>query len=75
MTTYEQYIKSYNDRVEREQQLINQYNQRPEQLQNRFLWAVTSVERHSKTKHGVEVLKIIAGVLLAGGILVASIMV
>lgn len=75
MTTYEQYIKSYNDRVEREQQLVNQYNQRPEQLQNRFLWTVTSVERHSKTRNEIEVLKIIAGVLLAGAVLVVSIMI
>lgn len=70
---YTDYIKSYNDRIEREQQLLAQYNQKPVQTTNNFLWAVTSVERHSKTRNEVQVLKIIAGTLLAGSILVLSI--
>ncbi len=73
MKTYSENLMDYHDRKEREQQLVAQYNQRPVQATNNFLWAVTSVERHSKTRNEIEVLKIIAGALLAGSILVLSI--
>ncbi len=70
---YSTYISNYNAQQERQAQLIAKYNQTPIHQQNRFLWAVTSVERHSKTRNEVQALKIIAGTLLAGSILVLSI--
>ncbi len=70
---YTDYIKSYNDRIEREQQLLAQYNQKPIQAKNRCLW-MRDIEQHST--HNItasHVFSIIGGIVLAGIILIASI--
>ena len=72
---YHDYIANYNARREREQQLANRYNQKPEGRRVKNLWMV-GVEKH--TVHNVtaiDIIKIIGGVLIAGGILILSILI
>lgn len=75
---YSDYIQGYYDAKERQEQkqaqLVQQYNQRPESPANRFLWASTTIEKH--TTHNIQmsdVVKALVGVVVAGGIIVLSI--
>jgi hypothetical protein len=68
--TYTDHIKAYNARVEREQQLVNQYNQKPVHNRPKALWAATTVSKHTKYKH--DVWEAVAGCVIVAVILVAS---
>lgn len=70
---YTDYIKSYNDRVEREQQLVAKYSQTPIINRHKGLWMATTMSKH--TKHKLDVIEAILGVLMAGGIIVASVLI
>ena len=70
---YHDYIANYNARREREQQLANQYNQKPEGRRVQNLWMV-SMEKHSGNNVTVvEIAKIIFGIAIVAAILILSI--
>lgn len=76
--TYSDYMNQYQATKERQDQkqaqLVQQYSQRPESPANRFLWASTTVEKHNM--HNIttsDVVKAFIGVLIAGGLIVLSI--
>ena len=73
---YSDYMTNYHAQREREAQLVQHYSQRPESPANRFLWASTTVERHSiHTITASDVFKTIIAVLGAGLFIVLSIVV
>lgn len=61
---YTDYIKAYNDRIEREQQLVAKYNQKPK---------LPVISRKSQKVY--ELIEIVTGIALVGGILVASVLI
>jgi len=70
---YSDYISQYQARREREQQLVNQYNQQPTGTRKQNLWMV-GMERHSTFKiTGKEFFEVLIGMGIVGLILVASI--
>lgn len=76
--TYSDYMNQYQATKERQEQkqaqLVQQYSQRPESPANRFLWASTTVENHTRyTITPVDLFKAIIGVLLVGLFIVLSI--
>ena len=78
--TYSNYMLNYEAKKylqgQKQAQLVQQYSQRPESPTNRFLWASTTIEKH--TTHNIQladVVKAFIGVAIAGGIIVLSIVV
>jgi len=67
---YTNYINQYNAQKEREQQLVNQYNQKPVHNRPKALWASTTVSKHSV--HKIDVVETVIGCIIVAVILVAS---
>lgn len=69
--TYTDYIKAHNDRIEREQQLIAKYKQKPLPKRDTLLWASTTVKKCETHKHAV--IEGIIGCVIVGFILIMAI--
>ena len=67
---YTDYINQYAAQKEREQQLVNQYNQKPVHNRPKALWAANSVTKHSV--HKIDVIETVIGCVIVAVILVAS---
>lgn len=70
---YLEYIANDNARREREVQLANQYNQKPEGQRVQNLWMVGMEKHKIHTITSKEVLEVMAGLLIIGGVLLLSI--
>ena len=71
---YCDYIRQSQARLEREQQLANAYNKKPASLKVKNLW-MHSVEKHTPYQgiNAVNIIGVIAGLLVAGTIIVLSV--
>lgn len=70
---YYEYIQNDNARREREVQLANQYNQKPEGQRVQNLWMI-GVEKQSKHNiTGKEIAEIIIGLIIVASVLLLSI--
>ena len=67
------YTRKDYERMQREKQLVSKYNQTPVINRPKGLWMVSTVSSH--TNHKLEVVEAVCGGLMAGGIIVASIII
>ena len=67
---YTDYINQHHAQKEREQQLVNQYNQKTVHNRSRHLWTANSVSKHSA--HKIDVIETVIGCIIVAIILVAS---
>lgn len=72
---YYDHIKQHQSRIEREQQLVNQYNQQPIGLRKQNLWML-DMEKQKRSHHGTmsaqEALAVVAGILLCAVVIYAA---
>ena len=67
------YTRKDYERMQREKQLVSKYNQTPVINRPKGLWMISTVSSH--TKHKLDIVDAVLGVLMAGGIIIASIII
>ena len=67
------YTRKDYERMQREKQLVSKYNQTPVINRPKGLWMATTMSKHTKDK--LDVADAVLGVLMAGGIIIASILI